>query len=232
LSVVIPTKEKKVEKYFEILLNCPLFRGLETSDFQPTMECFDGKIIKVSANSPIFLAGEPAKSVGVLLSGAAQIIKEDYYGNRSIIGALEPSELFAEVFACAKLPTLPVSVVAQKDSAVLLLNLGKLLTLCGQNCHFHNLLIRNLLQVMAQKNLALSQKIEYMSQKTTRDKVTAYLLEQAKLKKSSEFVIPFDRQALADYLGVDRSAMSAEISRLKKEGQLDTKGSWFRLEAM
>jgi CRP-like cAMP-binding protein len=83
---------------------------------------------------------------------------------------------------------------------------------------------------MAGKNLAMNQKIRYMSQKTTKDKLIAYLLDQAKQNNSSEFVIPFDRQALANYLGVERSAMSAEISKLKKNGQIDTKGSWFCLK--
>jgi CRP-like cAMP-binding protein len=85
---------------------------------------------------------------------------------------------------------------------------------------------------MAQKNLALSQKIRYMSQKTTKEKLMSYLLDQAKQHRSSEFTIPFDRQALADYLGVERSAMSAEISKLKRSGHIDTKGAWFCLKAL
>ena len=89
--------------------------------------------------------------------------------------------------------------------------------------------MKNLLQGMAQKNLALSQKIRYMSQKSTKEKLMAYLLDQAKQHGSTEFVIPYDRQALADYLGVERSAMSAEIGKLKKSGQIDTKGSWFSI---
>ena len=105
-------------------------------------------------------------------------------------------------------------------------------TVCGNACRFHSQLLQNLLKVMAMKNLAMTQKIRYMSQKTTKDKLTAFLLDQAKQNDSSEFVIPYDRQALADYLGVERSAMSVELSKLKKNGQIDTKGSWFRLKEL
>ena len=124
---------------------------------------------------------------------------------------------------------MPVSVIAVKDSAVLLLDCRRVLTSCSNSCHFHNRLMKNLLQGMAQKNLALSQKIRYMSQKSTKEKLMAYFLDQAKQHGSTEFVIPYNRQALADYLGVERSAMSAEISKLKNSGQIDTKGSWFSI---
>jgi CRP-like cAMP-binding protein len=127
---------------------------------------------------------------------------------------------------------MPVSVIAIKDSNVLLLDCKRVLTSCSGSCHFHSLLLKNLLQEMAQKNLALSQKIRYMSQKTTKEKLMAYLLDQAKQHGSAEFIIPFDRQALADYLGVERSAMSAEISKLKSSGQIDTKGAWFCLKSL
>ena len=115
------------------------------------------------------------------------------------------------------------------DSDILLLDCHHLLTSCSNSCDFHNTLIRNLLHEIARKNLALNQKIRYMSEKTTRDKLMAYLSDQAKQNHSDTFTIPFNRQALADYLGVERSAMSAEISKLKKDGIIDTQKSTFRL---
>jgi CRP-like cAMP-binding protein len=157
------------------------------------------------------------------------VVQDDYYGNRSVLTILQPGELFAEAFSFAGLGAMPVSVIAIKDSNVLLLDCKHVLTSCSNSCRFHSLLLKNLLQEMAQKNLALSQKIRYMSQKTTKEKLMAYLLDQAKQQGSSEFIIPFDRQALADYLGVERSAMSAEISKLKRSGRIDTKGAWFCL---
>ena len=216
-----------MKKLFDILSQCPLFDGITQSDFDSMIACLDGRTIDVAKGNPVFLEGDPARSLGVVLSGTVQVVREDYYGNRSIMTSLQPGDLFAEVFSFAGLETLPVSVIAIRNSTVLLLDCRRVLTSCSNSCHFHNLLMKNLLQEMAQKNLALSQKIRYMSQKSTKEKLMAYLLDQAKQQGRTEFVIPFDRQALADYLGVERSAMSAEIGKLKKSGQLDTKGSWF-----
>ena len=220
-----------MENFFEILSQCPLFHGIAASDLENMLKCLDAKSIKLSKGNPIFLEGDPAQFVGVVLDGAIQILQEDYYGNRSVLTILEPGELFAEVFSCAGLKAMPVSAIAIKKSTVLLLNCQQIFRVCGNACRFHNQLLQNLLQVMAMKNLAMTQKIRYMSQKTTKDKLTAFLLDQAKQNGSSEFTIPYDRQALADYLGVERSAMSVELSKLKRKGQIDTKGSWFCLKS-
>jgi CRP-like cAMP-binding protein len=221
-----------MEHFFENLLHCPLFHGIEQSDLHSMIKCLDGKTITITKGSPVFMEGAPAQFVGVVLSGTVQVVREDYYGNRSVLTILQPGELFAEVFSFAGLKTMPVSVIAIKDSNVLLLDCKRVLTSCSNSCHFHSLLLKNLLQEMAQKNLVLSQKIRYMSQKTTKEKLMAYLLDQAKQHGSSEFTIQLDRQALADYLGVERSAMSAEISKLKRSGQIDTKGAWFCLKSL
>lgn len=219
-----------MEDFFEILSQCPLFDGMELSDLNSMIACLDGKTMDVPKGSPIFLEGTPARFAGIVLSGTVQVVREDFYGNRSVMAILQPGELFAEVFSFAGLEAMPVSVIATKDSKVLLLNCRRVLTSCSNSCHFHSLLMKNLLQEMAQKNLELSRKIRYMSQKTTKQKLMAYLSDQAKLHGSTEFVISYDRQALADYLGVERSAMSAEIGKLKQSGLLDTNGSWFCLK--
>ena len=166
----------------------------------------------------------------VVLLGTVQVVQEDYYGNRSVMTVLQPGESFAEVFSCAGFEVMPVSVMAVTDSEVLLLDCRCVLTTCSRSCHFHSLLMKNMLEGMAQKILSLTQKIQYMSKRTTREKLMAYLSNQAKQQGSKEFVIPHNRQSLADYLGVERSAMSAEISKLKKAGKIDTHGSWFCLK--
>lgn len=218
-----------MEKYYDILSKCPLFYDVKKAELHSMLVCMDAKAIDVPKGSSVFLEGDAVQYVGVVLSGMAQVVREDYYGNRSIMSSLQPGEIFAETFSFAGLETMPVSVIAIKDSQVLLLDCRRVLTICSNACHFHSLLLKNLLQAMARKNLNLSRKIRYMSQKTTREKLMSYLSDQAKQHGSKEFVIPYDRQALADYLGVERSAMSVEISKLKRDGQIDTKGSWFRL---
>lgn len=170
--------------FYEILSKCPLFNGIEPLDLHSLITCLDGKTIDVSKDSPIFLEGSSTRFMGVLLSGSAQVVREDYYGNRSIMNILVPGELFAETFSFAALESMPVSVIATKDSKVLLLDCGLILTSCPNCCHFHNLLMKNLLQEIAQKNLALSRKIRYMSEKSTKDKLMAYLLDQANTTKA------------------------------------------------
>lgn len=218
-----------MEEYFTLLSRCPLFQGIDRQSLGAMLQCLGGWEKTISRGDPVFLEGEPASHMGVVLSGGVQVVQQDYYGNRSVLSVLQPGDTFGEVFACAGLTTLPVSVLAAKDSRVLLLDCRRMITLCPNTCGFHSRLIQNLLQLMARKNLEFTRKIRTMSQKTTRDKLLSYLLSQAKAQGASQFVIPLDRQALADYLGVERSAMSAEISKLKKAGVLDTKGSWFSL---
>ena len=218
-----------MEEYFEILSRCPLFSGISRQEMEPMLHCLGGRVRTLTKGDPVFLEGDPAEFVGVVLSGSVQVVRDDFYGNRSVLTAVAPGGLFDEAFACAGLPALPVSVIAQQDSKVLLLDREKILSGCSSGCAFHSRLIQNLLRGIAQKNLVLTQKIRCMSRKTTREKLMEYLLEQAKQRGQAEFVIPYDRQALADYLGVERSAMSAEIGKLKKQGILDTHGSRFRI---
>ena len=218
-----------MEEYFDILRQCPLFAGISQEELKSMLSCLDGKIIKTSKGSPVFLEGEPAAFVGVVLSGTVQIVRDDYDGNRSVLTVVSPGGLFAEAFACAGVETLPVSAMALESAGVLLLDCKRVLTSCPNACPFHKKLVQNLLRGIAQKNLILTQKIRCMSRKTTQEKLMEFLLEQAKQHGSAEFVIPYDRQALADYLGVERSAMSAEISKLKKAGRIDCSGSRFRV---
>ena len=165
----------------------------------------------------------------MVLCGSVQILQEDYFGNRSILTTVEAGGIFGEMFACADIESLPVSAVSAADCTVMLMDIKRILRVCTGGCAFHNRLIENLLRSVAQKTLALSGKISYMARKTTREKLIAYLTDTAKRTGSEEFTIPYDRQGLADYLGVERSAMSAELSKLKKEGLIDTKGSYFRI---
>jgi len=218
-----------MEAYYEILSQCPLFAGISREEMPEILDCLDKRVVEVSKGDPVFLEGEPARYVGVVLSGGVQIVRDDYYGNRSVLTMVAPGGMFAEAFVCAGLDALPVSAFAVQSSAVLLLDCSRVMTGC--DCLFHSRLVYNLLRGMARKNLALTEKIRFMSRKTTREKLMEFLLDQAKRRGSAEFTIPYDRQALADYLGVERSAMSAEIGKLKKAGLIETSGSWFRVTA-
>ena len=215
--------------YLDILSRCPLFAGISPQNLSAMASCLGARPVRFMKGEMIFAEGQPAREMGLLLSGGAQIVKEDFYGNRTIVARIEPAEMFGESFACAQLDAIPVSVTATEDSEVLLMDCQRLLTTCSSSCEFHNRLIFNLLKVVATKNLMFNQKIEITSKRTTREKLLAYLNIQARQHGTNSFTIPYDRQELADYLEVDRSGLSAEISKLRKEGVLESEKNKFIL---
>lgn len=218
-----------MDEFEPILSCCPLFEGICREELAGMLSCLGGRIVAAAKGSPVFLEGDPARYVGVLLDGKIQIVRDDYYGKRSVLTMVSPGGYFGEAFACAGLESLPVSALAVQHSTVLLLDCARVLTGCAQACDFHSRLVHNLLRCLAQKNLMLTRKIRCMAPKTTREKLLEFLADQAKQQGSPSFVIPYDRQALADYLGVERSAMSAEIGKLRREGLLESRGAWFHL---
>lgn len=218
-----------MRKYLDIFRKCVLFDGIEEEHLLAMLSCLNGRVITADKDQYIFNEGDPAESVGLLLSGKAQIIKNDFFGNRTIVAAIEPAQLFGESFACADVEEIPVSVVASEKCEILLMDCRRIIATCNNVCQFHTRIIYNLLRIVANKNLMFNQKIEITSQRTTREKLMTYLLIQAKIQGKSSFTIPFDRQQLADYLEVERSAMSAELSRMQKDGLIEYKRSWFRL---
>ncbi len=215
--------------YLSKLSACPLFDGIEPEHLSAMTGCLGARVISADKHAVVFEEGEPARHIGILLSGRIQMVRTDYYGNRSIMMHIESGQLFGEAFACADVESLPVSLVALEDSEIMLVDCRRLLTTCSSACEFHSRLIFNLLKIVSRKNLALHQKAEITSQRTTREKLLTYLMQQAKLQGNDRFTIPFDRQALADYLEVDRSGLSAELSRLKKQGVLDFHKNSFHL---
>lgn len=194
------------------------------------LNCLGAKTVAYKRNQIILNEGSPAEYIGTLLSGSAQIIRVDYYGNRNIIAMIEPAQLFGEAFACSGVKSLPIDVVATEDCVVLMINRNRIISPCSNACPFHSRMIFNLLKAVCSKNIMFHQKIEIISKHTTREKLMTYLLLQAKQYNSNAFKIPFDRQELADYLGVERSGLSAEISKLRREGIIACQRSFFELK--
>lgn len=218
-----------MEKYFKTLRECPLFNDIEDNNIDTMVNCMQAKPRRVVKNTAILSEGEPATRMGILLSGSAQIIREDYYGNRSIVANVEPAQLFGETFACAETDELPVSVVASSDAEVLLMESAHITHTCCNNCAFHNQMIYNLMKIMAKKNLIFNEKIEITAKRSTKDKLMSYLLMQAKKQHSDIVTIPYNRQELADFLEVERSGLSVEISKLCKAGIIEADKKTFRI---
>ena len=218
-----------MKEFLPVLQKSTLFSGIEPEELLGLLACLGARIAELKKNQPVLLEGDPATKLGIVLSGAVQISRDDLHGNRSILGRAEPSEVFAESYAFAGANTLPVNVVAQEDSRLLLIDSCRITQSCSNACGFHQKLIRNLLQIVSEKNLRLHRKLEVTAKRTTREKLLTYLYDQEKRHGSRSFTIPFDRQALADYLEVERSAMSAELSKLRKDGIIEYDRSHFTM---
>lgn len=218
-----------MNKYLPVLRNCPLFEGIEENSLLSILGCLGAKIDTFDKKYTVFQEGSPAKYIGIVLSGSVQVSQVDYYGNRSILSNNHAGEVFAEAFACADVKSLPVSVTANEPSVILFLDANRILHTCQNACGFHHQLIYNLMKNLATKTILLHQRVEITSKRTTREKLMAYLMACSRKAGQSSFSIPYDRQELADYLEVDRSGLSAQISKLRSEGVLKCHKNHFQL---
>lgn len=212
-----------------ILLRCPLFLGIDQDELSDLLACLGAEQTRCEKGEYIWCAGETPSQIGVVLSGGIDVIQEDYWGNRAILARAVPGEIFGEAFAFGDPQPLPVSVVASGPAALLLLDFRKILTACPGSCSFHTRLIQNMLGILAQKNRMLTEKIKHLVKRSTREKLLSYLSSQAISAGSDSFCIPFNRQELADYLSVERSAMCRELGKLREEGILAFHKSHFTL---
>lgn len=218
-----------MKKYLNILKKCPLFGEIEDGDLLRMLTCLGARVISFEKKYTVFSEGSPAKYIGIVLSGAVQIVQVDYYGNRSILSEIGEAQVFGEAFACAESPSIPVTVLATETCEVMLIDASHILHTCNNNCGFHQQLIFNLMKDLATKTIEFHQRIEITSKRSTREKLMTYLMLRAKATGRNSFEIPFDRQELADYLEVDRSGLSAEISKLRREGVLESEKNHFKL---
>lgn len=216
-------------QYIPVLKSCPLFRGIEERDLSSMLDCLQARVKTYPKGRAVLTLGSPATVTGVVLKGAVHVCRVDAEGNRTVLAALGPGDLFGEAYACAGTISLPVSVWAERESTVLLLGISKVMTVCSSACAFHQILVKNLMCVLAEKNIFLTGKMEHLAKRTLREKLLSYLGEQAALQEGGSFTVPFDRQGLADYLCTDRSALSRELGRLREEGILDCNKNRFRL---
>ncbi len=216
--------------YISILKKSRLFSGLETNEIQSMLRCLSAVEKKYDKNEVVFQQGETVDYMGLVLSGCVHIVKDDFWGNRTILSDIIPSQMFGESFACANKQALTVSALAVEATTVLFLDIKRILTTCSSACSFHTRLIRNLLSVLAEKNLMLTGKIEHITKRTTREKLLSYLSAESIKAGSATFQIPFNRQQLAEYLAVERSAMSLELSKLQKQDFLTYHKNEFHLK--
>lgn len=217
------------ERLLHTLAKCELFTNIDASSLGIVLDCLAARFELYDKGEFIFSAGDPATRVGVVCSGCVRVIREDVFGNRTVMAVLSEGDIFGESLVCAKVEQMPVSVEAAEPCEILLIDYRKIISSCPSSCSFHPMMVENMLGILAEKNLMLNGKIEALSGRGTRAKLMAYLSSEAAKSGGRKFRIPLDRQELADYLAVDRSAMSAELSRMKRDGLIEFDRSDFEL---
>lgn len=208
-----------MESFQHFLMASSLFDGVSAADAAALCSCLEGERRAYPAKAVLLHEGESVSKMGIVLTGNLHIVQEDWEGNAVIVARVLSGELFAEAFACSGWP-LSVMVQATADSEVFWLEASRLMQPCEKACAAHRIVTENLLRLLAQKNVFLTGRIAHLAHRRLREKVLSYLTEQARLRGEPRFSIPFSRQELADYLSVDRSALSAMLSRLRDEGVL------------
>lgn len=212
------------------LSKIPIFQGIEEPEIASLLQCLQATERTYQKGETILSEGSITENMGIVLSGMALISCGDIWGNTSVLGHVTPGAVFAEVYACIPGEPLLITVSAAEDTTVLFMNVGRILSTCTNACPFHTRLARNLLTACAHKSLQLSQRILHTSSKSIRGRLMSYFSQCAKQTGNHTFQIPYNRQQLADYLGVDRSAMCHELSKMQKEGLISYEKNRFLLK--
>lgn len=218
-----------MKKYIPILKRTKLFSGVGEDDIASLLSCLGARKKEYKKGEYILREGEHISDIFILVEGKIHIQKDDYWGNRSILSVISVDEMFGEGYAAPESGALLNDVVAVEDSSVIFFDVKRILTTCSSACRFHNMIVQNMFFAISDKNRRLVQKLGHMSGRTTRAKLISYLSEEAKCQGSSTFTVPFNRQQLADYLCVDRSAMSNELCKMRDEGMIKFEKSRFEL---
>ena len=221
--------QKLYKEYLSELKTMKLFYGIQESEMTAMLGCIGAYLKEYKKNQYIITLEENVEAVGILLSGKVDMIKEDLWGNKTLLVSMQKGELFGESFSCGIVKNATVSFVADTASMILFLPFSRILRTCNMSCKFHHRLIENMVTVIAEKNIVLMDKVDILSKKTLREKIATYLLQEASKQQSLYFDIPLGRVQLAEYLCVDRCALTRELNTMKAEGYIDFDKNTFRV---
>jgi len=218
-----------MKNYISVMKSADIFMDVSENEIEAMLDCMQAKTAYYRKGEYVFRQGENIKSIALLLKGKIHIQQDDYWGNRSIINVISQGEMFGESYALQQGEPFLNDAVAVEDCTIVFFDINRMLTVCSAACKFHSKVIRNLFTVISQKNRILVQKLGHMSRRSTREKLISYLSAEARRHGSGSFSIPFNRQQLADFLSVDRSAMSNELCKMRDEGLLSFNKNQFTL---
>ncbi len=210
-------------------LSTPLFEGIAPEDRQAMLGCVGYHIAQFHKGDIVALEGENVKHIGIVLSGAVDMVKEDIWGNKTMLVRMGRDDIFGESFACGSDTLSVVTFLVSEDARILFMPFGRVMRSCAMSCEFHHRLTENMVRIIADKNRDLMRKVEVVSKRTTREKLLTYLSLQAQLQGTRYFEVPLGRVELAEYLCVDRSAMTRELAKMKEDGLIDYDKNCFRM---
>ena len=210
-------------------LDSPLFEGIEPEDRVAMLGCTGYHIGVFQKGDIIAFEEENIRHIGIVISGAVDMVKEDIWGNKTMLVRTGKNEVFGETFACGSDNLSVVSFVVSEPAKILFMPFDRVMRSCSMACQFHHKLIENMVRVIANKNRDLIRKVEAVSKRSIREKLLAYLSVQAQTQNSRYFEIPLGRVELAEYLCVDRSALTRELVKMKEDGLIDYDRNCFRM---
>jgi CRP/FNR family transcriptional regulator, dissimilatory nitrate respiration regulator len=212
------------QEWTEALKLCVLFNGIQGKSLNIMLDCLKPKIRRCRQREIIVTSGQIFQGIGIIAGGKVALTKETYSGNRIIMGIFSAGDIFGEAVAFSDTKKWPATVIAQEDSTLLFLPSEKITTMCANTCASHNTLIINLLQILSRKNILLSKKIELVSARSIRGKISSYLMDIYSQQGCNNLTLPMKRHELADYLNIPRPSLSREMALMRDDGILDFKG--------
>ncbi len=218
-----------VKDCIDVLKKNELFEGITTAELTAMIHCLNMVVCEYSKSEYIALAGEKFDSLGIVVKGEAAALKEDEDGNRTIMALLKPGDIFGEMAAFCQKPAWPDNVYVQERCTVCFIPSIRIISACNNACRWHTILIQNLLKTISEKALMLNKKVEYLTIKSMRGRICAFLLEQHRITGQTTINLPMNRNELADFLNVSRPSMSREICKMRDEGMVDFHKSTFRI---
>lgn len=217
------------QEQVRIISRISLFRGIHEEEIAAMLDCMKPRALKFAKNDLIAAEGDGLDSIGIILKGEAAVSKENAAGGRVVLTLLGQGDIFGEMAAFSNRPKWPATVQAQEHCEVFFLPAEKIVGGCEKACPWHRTLIRNLLGLISERALMLNKKVEYLTIKSMRGKISTFLLEQYRRTGDKNILLPFNRNELADFLNVSRPSMSRELCKMRDEGVIDFHLSAFRL---
>ena len=210
-------------------VHSPLFDGIRPEDRKTMLDCIGYHIGTFHKGDIVAFEEENIQHIGIVISGSVDMVKEDLWGNKTMLVRISKNELFGETFACGSDHLSLVTFLVSEDATILFIPFHRVLNICSMACSFHHRLTENMVRIIANKNRDLMRKIEVISKRTIREKLLAYLSIQAQMQNTRYFEIPLGRVELAEYLCVDRSALTRELVKMKEDGLIDYDRNYFRM---